>query len=38
MGMRINAGKITLAIATIIAVVAAVGFVWVFFFGLDLAG
>ena len=36
--MRVNAGRITLAIATIIAAVAAVGFVWVHFFGLDLAG
>jgi hypothetical protein len=36
--MRINAGKITLAVATILAVVLAVGFVWVHFFGLDLAG
>jgi hypothetical protein len=36
--MRINAGKITLAVAAIVAVVLAVGFVWVNFFGLSLAG
>ena len=36
--MRINAGRIILAIAVLAAVVLAVGFVWVHFFGLDLAG
>lgn len=36
--MRINAGRIILAAAVVLAVVCAVGFVWVFFFGLDLAG
>ena len=36
--MRINAGRIILVIAVVLAVVCAVGFVWVHFFGLDLAG
>ena len=36
--MRINAGKITLAVALILAVVLAVGFVAVNFLGFSLAG
>jgi hypothetical protein len=35
--MRINAGKITLAIATVLAIVLAAGFVAVNFFGFTLA-
>lgn len=36
--MRINAGRILLALAAVVAVVLAVGFVWVHFFGLTFAG
>ena len=34
--MRINAGRVILALATIVAVVLIVGFVAVYFFGYDL--
>ena len=36
--MSFNGGKVILGFAVLVAVVLAVGFVWVNFFGLNLAG
>ena len=36
--LRVSTGRVTLAIATVLAVVLAAGFIAVFFFGADLFG